>query len=142
MYKNIVPIQYIIDEKYFTHFIVIRCFLYEEGDAEGKNAVSATFGNANALNASFRRGLVEAAELFEAFNAEKAKREAANRMKANSTGWQKHIKPPLYTKIKFNQPVGDCTLYKADPLDQQTCDCDPDSTEVKHYLDPLIDLNR
>ena len=110
---------------------MIRCFLYEEGDAEGKNAVSATFGNANALNASFRRGVLEAAELFEALVAERAKREAANMAKAKSTGWQKHIKPPLYTKIKFNQPVGDCPVYKADPLDQQTCECDLESEDVR-----------
>ena len=108
-----------------------RCFLYEEGDAEGKNAGknAAIFGNVKTLNASFRRGLVEAAELFEAFTAERTKREAANAVKAN-TGWQKHVKPPLYTKIKYNQPVGDCPVYKIAPLDQQNCECDPNSEEV------------
>ena len=65
--------------------------------------------------------------------AEREKREAANRVKANSTGWQKHIKPPLYTKIKFNQAVGDCPVYKADPLDQQTCECDSQNDEVNPY---------
>ena len=109
-----------------------RCFLYEEGDAEGKNAGknAAIFGNVKTLHANFRRGLVEAAELFEAFTAERTKREAANAIKANSTGWQKHVKPPLYTKIKFNQPVGDCPVYKVAPLDQQNCECDPNSEEV------------
>ena len=65
--------------------------------------------------------------------AEREKREAANRVKENSTGWQKHIRPPLYTKIKFNQAVGDCPVYKADPLDQQTCECDSQNDEVNPY---------
>ena len=121
--------------KFYKHLIlIIRCFLYEEGDAEGKNAVSATFSNVNALNASFRRGLVEAAELFEILTTEREKREAANKIKSNSTGWQKHIKPPLFTKIKFNQPVGDCPVYKADPLDQQTCECDQSCEEVCYTI--------
>ena len=48
---------------------------------------------------------------------------------ANSAGWQKYTKPPLYTKLKYNQPVGDCPVYRLDPFDHQNCECDPTSDE-------------
>ena len=86
------------------------------------------------MDANFRRGLQEAAELFDAFTAERNKREAANALKANTAGWQKQSKPPLYTKILANKAVGECPVTRLDPLDVQNCECDPNSEEVSIFI--------
>ncbi len=77
-------------------------------------------GSARSLNAAFARGIREAAELYDKYSKEKREREAANSDKVKS---QKGLKPPMFTRIKTNRPVGDCPVYTEDAHDVQVCEC-------------------
>ena len=86
--------------------------MYESGDAD---KVPGTKGS-QALEAQFVRGVQEASELFERYTEAKVKREEAN---AHKVKGQKHLKPPLYTRILTNRAFGDCPVYTAEKQDQQ-----------------------
>ena len=109
------PIQFCgTKEYYWTN--QGRCFLFEAGDGEKIPGASSQ----KVLNSAFVRGIREAAELYEKYTRDKEEREAANASKVRT---QKGLKPPLFTKIKTNRPVGDCPVYTEDALDVQVCDC-------------------
>lgn len=42
---------------------------------------------------------------------------------------QSGTKPPLFTKIKTNRPIGDCVIYSEDPEEHQICECDPSKND-------------
>lgn len=97
-----------------------RVFLYDADDA---NRIPCADPSATGINNSYKRGLAEAAILFEEYTTEKKRREAANADKVRMQGGSK---PPLFTKIKTNRPIGDCIIYTEDPEEHQICECDPD----------------
>ena len=97
-----------------------RGYLYQEGDSDKVPGSAQT--NASLAN-SFRRGLAEAAKIFDEYTEAKNKRESAN---ANKVQQQPHLKPPLFTRVKSNKPYGDVTVRTFDSLDAQVCECDPE----------------
>merc|ERR1719361_170246 len=102
-----------------------RCFLYEEGDAEGRNILTGGSGSkSGSLNSSFNKGLTEACEIFKAFTLEKDRKETASLDLLNKTGWPKSTKPPPYIKLKTNKPYGECQIATMDPEDLTLCTCD------------------
>ena len=90
------PIQFCGSKEYYW-MNRGRCFLYEEGDAEKIPGMSSNSG----LDGSYRRGLVEAAEIFSKYTADREKRELANAHKVQKSN--SHAKPPMFNKIKANK---------------------------------------
>ena len=98
------PIQFCGSKEYYW-MNQGRCFLFEEGDAD---RIPGGNSSSKGLQKSFLNGVYEAAELYAKYQLEKRKREEAN---ANRVRCQKGLKPPLFTRIKTNRPVGDCPIY-------------------------------
>ena len=113
------PIQFCGTKEYYW-MNAGRCFLYESEDSE---RVPGHSSNSKSLNQSFLAGLKEAAKLYKKYTEEKTKREQSNVSRIKQ---QKHLKPPLYSRIQTNRPFGDCPVYTAERLDHQMCDCDPE----------------
>ena len=99
-----------------------RCFLYESGDADRVPGASGS----GSLQKQFLAGVTEASKLFEIYTEERRKLEEANAHKVRA---QKHLKPPLYTRIQTNRAFGDCPVYTAERLDQQMCECDEETKD-------------
>ncbi|XP_040570546.1 uncharacterized protein NSD isoform X2 [Lepeophtheirus salmonis] len=89
-----------------------RTFLYEKGDSD--KMPEGSFCSKKSITESFRKGLVEAAEIHLHYLGAKTKREAKNVQK----------KPPLYQKIKTNRPYGDVPVYTDASSEVQVCNCD------------------
>ena len=111
------PIQFLGSGDYYwiNHG---RAFQYEEGDADRVPTVSAT----KTMDASFKRGLIEAEEFFKEMLGAKMLREAENSSRVAKTGGAS--KPVPYVKLKINKPYGNCTVYSVEPGELQPCDCD------------------
>ena len=113
------PIQFCGTKEYFW-MNRGRCYPYQEGDSDKipGSAVTST----SSLAVSFRKGIAEAAKVFDEYTEKKNHREAAN---ANKVQSQPHMKPPMFSKIKSNRPYGEVALRTIDPIDAQVCECDP-----------------
>ena len=74
------------------------------------------------MDASFKRGLIEAEQLFKDLMGSKQVREAENSSKMAKTLLPS--KPTPYVKLKSNKPYGNCPVYTIDPGEMQPCDCD------------------
>ena len=77
------------------------------------------------MDATYRRGLLEAEELFKQLLETKQSRDReANNLSSKVKGGGK---PGQYVKIKTNKPFGNCPVYTVDPGELQPCDCKPSS---------------
>lgn len=117
------PIQFCGTKEYFW-MNQGRCYPYQEGDSD--KIPGSSQANTSSLAVSFRKGLAEAAKVFEEYSEEKNKRESAN---ANKVQQQSQMKLPLFTRIKNNKPFGDVTVRTMDPIDAQVCECNPEKDE-------------
>jgi len=95
-----------------------RAFLYEEGDSEKVPTLSSS----KTMDASFKKGLIEAEQLFKELKQWKQTREAENKELVIKNGGS--YKPPPYVKLKSNKVFGDCPVYSVDTGELQPCDCD------------------
>ena len=75
------------------------------------------------MDATFRRGLAEAEELYRELREARLNRERQNCLKTVGSK-MKSGNMPQYVKIKNNKPYGNCPTYSADPEEGQPCDCD------------------
>ena len=112
-----------------------RTFFYEDGDNERIPSMSSS----KTMDASFKRGLAEAGELFKELQETRNTRE-----KATVSGMGSKVKgggkPGQYVKIKTNKPHGNCPVYSVNVDDIQACyckgdkPCDDDSDCVNRML--------
>ena len=98
-----------------------RTFFYEEGDSEKIPNVSSS----KSMDATYRRGLLEAEELYKQLLETKQSRD--KEASALSSKVKGGGKPGQYVKIKTNKPFGTCPVYTVDPGELQPCDCKPSS---------------
>lgn len=92
-----------------------RCFIYHEGDCV-QDAKKSTKSH---MEHSYKRGVLEANELHKAHKELRASIQSQSK-----TGY---MKPPQYTKIKTNKPVGSVKVLEVDTSNISPCECDPDS---------------
>ena len=93
------------------------------------------------MDATFRRGLAEAEELFKATQEARMTRERQNcmsRVGSKTKGGNK----PQYVKIKNNKPYGNCPTYSVDPEECQACDCDKGKDRENPCSDESNCMNR
>ena len=74
------------------------------------------------MDDSFKRGLIEAEQLFKELIGSKEVHEAENSSRVANMGGAR--KPTPYAKLKSNKPVGNCSVYTVEPGKLQPCDCD------------------
>ena len=100
-----------------------RVFMYEDGDSEKIPNVSSSKG----MDETFRKGLLEAEELFKLYLETKGDREKAACLANLGSKVKGGGKPSQYAKIKTNKPHDNCPVYTVDPGELQPCDCKPQS---------------
>ena len=96
-----------------------RTFFYEEGDSGKIPNVS----NSKGMDDAFRRGLLEAEELFTKVKETKRSREQTGLLSSLGSKVKGGNKPSHYVKIKTNKPFGNCPVYTVEPGELQPCDC-------------------
>ncbi|XP_053575241.1 LOW QUALITY PROTEIN: histone-lysine N-methyltransferase, H3 lysine-36 specific [Bombina bombina] len=87
-----------------------RVFPYMEGDAHNKDKMS------KGVDATYKKGLMEAAERFEELKAQKEMRQLQEDRKNDK-------KPPPFKHIKVNRPVGKVQIFTADLSEIPRCNC-------------------
>ncbi|KAM4748819.1 histone-lysine N-methyltransferase, H3 lysine-36 specific [Rhinophrynus dorsalis] len=87
-----------------------RVFPYMEGDALNKDKMS------KGVDATYKKGLMEAADRFEELKAQKEMRQLQEDKKNDK-------KPPPYKHIKVNRPVGKVQIFTADLSEIPRCNC-------------------
>ncbi|XP_075065258.1 histone-lysine N-methyltransferase, H3 lysine-36 specific [Mixophyes fleayi] len=87
-----------------------RVFPYMEGDALNKDKMS------KGVDATYKKGLMEAADRFEELKAQKEIRQLQEEKKNDK-------KPPPYKHIKVNKPVGKVQIFTADLSEIPRCNC-------------------
>ncbi|XP_053317865.1 histone-lysine N-methyltransferase, H3 lysine-36 specific [Spea bombifrons] len=87
-----------------------RVFHYMEGDALNKDKMS------KGVDATYRKGLMEAADRFEELKAQKEMRQLQEDKKNDK-------KPPPYKHIKVNRPIGKVQIVTADLSEIPRCNC-------------------
>ncbi|GLV35862.1 Nuclear receptor binding SET domain protein [Carabus blaptoides fortunei] len=87
-----------------------RVFLFQEGDTGHSSSKKSS------VDGLFLKAIGEATRAHKKFQDERANRAAEAR---------NGMKPPPYTKIKVNRPVGDVRTADADTSNTTPCDCDP-----------------
>ncbi|XP_063784025.1 histone-lysine N-methyltransferase, H3 lysine-36 specific isoform X2 [Pseudophryne corroboree] len=87
-----------------------RVFPYMEGDALNKDKMS------KGVDATYKKGLMEAAERFEELKTQKEMRLLQEEKKNDK-------KPPAYKHIKVNRPIGKVQILTADLSEIPRCNC-------------------
>ncbi|XP_063303376.1 histone-lysine N-methyltransferase, H3 lysine-36 specific isoform X2 [Pelobates fuscus] len=87
-----------------------RVFPYMEGDALNKDKMS------KGVDATYKKGLMEAADRFEELKAQKEIRQLQEEKKNDK-------KPPPYKHIKVNRPIGKVQIFTADLSEIPRCNC-------------------
>ncbi|KAM4675999.1 histone-lysine N-methyltransferase, H3 lysine-36 specific [Discoglossus pictus] len=87
-----------------------RVFPYMEGDANNKEKMS------KGVDATYKKGLMEAADRFEELKAQKEMRQLQEDKKNDK-------KPPPYRHIKVNRTVGKVQIFTADLSEIPRCNC-------------------
>lgn len=95
-----------------------RMFLYQEGD---KGTIRMSGKNPKNMEVTFAKAMEEAAKAFA------LKRDFKKTMLRSDCRQPKNIKPPPYTRIRFNKPVGNVKVYDANVSITTPCSCDPKS---------------
>ena len=95
-----------------------RAILYDKGDSEKV----PTLYSWKTMDASFKKGLIEAERLFRELKDSRESHKAENSKVVAKSGGV-FLKPPPYVKLKSNKPLVNCPVYVVDPAELQPCDC-------------------